>query len=81
LLLVAYIFGAFALSMIGARQIRRSVPEGWIARMATLVVGLVVLSLVGLVPVLGGFVAFATMLLGIGAAIMVWRDQGRMEAA
>ena len=81
LLLVAYILGAFALSMIGARQIRRSVPEGWLPRLATLVVGLIALSLIGLVPILGGFVGFVTMLLGIGAAIMVWREQARMEAA
>jgi hypothetical protein len=46
LLLVAYIYGAFALSMIGARQVRRSVPEGWLARLATLVAGLIALSLV-----------------------------------
>jgi hypothetical protein len=80
LLLVAYIYGAFALSMIGARQVRRSVPEGWLARLATLVAGLIALSLVGLVPILGGFVAFVTMLLGVGAAIMIWRDRGRTEA-
>jgi cytoskeletal protein CcmA (bactofilin family) len=80
LLFVAYILGAFGLSMIGARQIRRSVPVGWLPRLATLVAGLVALSIVGLVPILGGLVGFVTMLFGIGAAIMVWRDRGRAEA-
>lgn len=81
LFLVAYIFGAFALSMIGAGRIGRRVPEGWLPRLATLVVGLIALSVVGLVPILGGLVGLVTALLGVGAAIMVWRGQGRMEAA
>ena len=81
LLLVAYILGAFGLSMIGTVQIKRSDPEGWLARMATLAVGLIALSLVGLVPILGGLVGFVTVLLGTGAAILVWREKGRAEAA
>lgn len=72
-LFVAYVLGAFALGTLVAQRLGRRIPSGWAGRLGLLAAGLVALALVGLLPVLGWLAGVATVLLGIGAAIMLWR--------
>ncbi|WP_137284385.1 polymer-forming cytoskeletal protein [Halorussus salinisoli] len=75
LLWLGYVFGAFALGT-WALGLADS-DSRWLA----LLVGLFVVSVVGLVPIVGGLVQFLVLLLGLGAfALGVWhRYWGRRE--
>jgi len=70
---LGYVYGAYALGAwlltFGERERSR-----WLA----LVLGLLVVTVVGLVPVVGGFVVFVVFLLGLGAlSIGFWRRTTR----
>ncbi|WP_348612439.1 bactofilin family protein [Halobaculum rarum] len=65
------VYGQYA---VGAWAIRRAGRDGrWLA----LVVGIVGFAILGAVPVLGGFLVFGALLLGLGALALELRDSFR----
>jgi cytoskeletal protein CcmA (bactofilin family) len=68
---VALVYGRIAIGAIALEQF--GVSNRW----AALLVGVVGMELVGLVPILGTFADFATVLLGLGAVVLAVRQVRR----
>jgi hypothetical protein len=70
LLVVGYVSAGVALGDIGLRRwsAERTASKGW--RIAAAVLAMLLLSLLGRVPIVGGLVTLAAMLSGIGALLM-----------
>ena len=74
LLLLGYLTGVLFVADAGLQRLRRPEPpgKGWV--IGALAVTLVVLALLRLLPVIGGLVAFALLLFGLGALTRtLWR--------
>lgn len=75
LLWFGYVYGAFS---VGAWLLSLADTENkWLALLA----GLLLVSLVGFVPILGGLVQFLVLLLGLGALALALRDRYRGRRA
>ncbi len=73
-LATAYFVVAIAIGRRGARLVGRSAEATLWTRIAVLAAGVLALTLLGLVPVLGALVVFLTLMLGLGAvAIQAYR--------
>ena len=68
---VGVVYGQYA---VGAWALRRTGRDD---RWLTLVVGLVGFAILGAVPILGGFLVFGALLLGLGALVLGLRDSFR----
>ena len=70
LLLVGYVSAGIALGEIALRRwhVERAAKHGW--RIAAAVLAMLVLSLLGRLPFVGGLITFAAMLMGIGALLL-----------
>ena len=74
LLLLGYLTGVLFVADAGLRQLRRLEPPGKGWMLGALAATLVVLALLRLLPVIGGLVAFALLLLGLGSLTRaLWR--------
>ena len=74
LLLLGYLTGILFLADTGLRRLRKKKPStrGW--TIAAIAVTLVVLTLLRLIPVIGGLAVFALLLFGLGAlSHALWR--------
>lgn len=75
LLWLGYVYGSYA---VGTWLLDRADTENrWLA----LVTGLLVVSVVGLVPILGGLIQFLVLLLGVGALALGGRNRYRGRRA
>ena len=80
LLPIGYVSSAIALGDWGLRRLRVGAAErlGW--RIGAAAAALVALALLGAVPWLGSWVAFAALLAGLGALLLQWRLRGAAPA-
>lgn len=72
-LVVAYLLGEIVLVRLARRP---GVRRVWI-----LVVGVLILSLISSIPVVGGFLGFLATLFGLGAIYLVWRESRQRRPA
>jgi hypothetical protein len=76
-LATAYFVAAIAIGRRGARLVGRGAEATFWTRIAVLAAGMLVLTLLGLVPVLGALVMLLALALGLGGfAIQAYRLRG-----
>jgi hypothetical protein len=81
-LLVGFLVTAFFLGDVGARAFLRHGPPSSTVRMLCLILALAVLALVNQLPIAGGTLMAAAVLVGLGAmSLHVWRDWTEPEPA
>jgi len=79
-LFAAYLSAALMIGQLLARAVRRSAEFDFWPRVAALAVGLLVLSVAGLIPFLGPLITIAALMLGLGA-LVVQISRARNEGA
>jgi hypothetical protein len=65
-LFVGYLLAAIGIGQWAARRFHRDADGAFWPRVGALAAGLVILTVVGLIPVLGGLFTFAALLIGLG---------------
>jgi len=70
LLLVGYVAAAVVLGDSALRAFKSPAANGTAARAAAAIVAVLALALLTRIPFLGGFLAFATLIVGLGAVLL-----------